>query len=170
MGVAGIASKGLQMVKSTGFNIGDAMNVGFAYTDYKGARNEGNSKAVSAAKAAGSFAWGEFYYGGVSRVVQKGIANIGIKGAAAGALGFIAPMALTMIPAAIQGLGAAGQHTTQQMGQAYDHRGSFGSGHFNMTEAGYTMRQRSLNAIRSNGLNTQSVLGNEARTYYRGSV
>ena len=72
MGVANIASKGLQMVKSTGFNIGDAMNVGFAYSDYKGARNEGNSRAVSAAKAVTSFAWGEFYYGGVSKVLGKG--------------------------------------------------------------------------------------------------
>lgn len=170
MGVVNMASKGLQMVKSTGFNFGDAMNVGFAVSDYKGARNEGNSKAISAAKAAGSFAWGEFYYGGISRVVGKGIETIGIKGLAAGALNMAGTMAITMIPAVIQGVGAAGEHTTQQMGQGYNHRGSFGSGYFNMTEAGYTMRQRSLNAIRSNGLNTQSVLGNEARTYYRGSV
>ena len=48
-------------------------------------------------------------------------------------------------------------------------RGKLGSGHFEMTEAGYTMRQRSLNAIRNNGINTQSALGNEARTYYRGA-
>ena len=170
MGVVNMASKGLQMVKSTGFNFGDAMNVGFAVSDYKGAKNEGNSKAVSVAKAAGSFAWGEFYYGGISRVVGKGIETIGIKGLAAGALNMAGTMAITMIPAVIQGVGAAGEHTTQQMGQGYNHRGSFGSGYFNMTEAGYTMRQRSLNAIRSNGLNTQSVLGNEARTYYRSSV
>ena len=174
MSVANVASKGLQMVKSTGFNIGDAigdaMNVSFAYSDYKGARNEGNSRAVSAAKSVASFAWGEFYYGGVSKVIGKGIEKLGVKGLAAGALNMIGTMAITMIPAVIQGVGAAGEHTTQQMGQGYNHRGSFGSGYFNMTEAGYTMRQRSLNAIRSNGLNTQSVLGNEARTYYRGSV
>ena len=36
-----------------------------------------------------------------------------------------------------------------------------------MTESGYTMRQRSLNAIRSNGMNIQSALGNEARQYVR---
>ena len=41
MSVANVASKGLQMVKSTGLNLGDAINVGFAYSDYKGARNEG---------------------------------------------------------------------------------------------------------------------------------
>lgn len=174
MGVANIASKGLQTVKSTGLNIGDAIgdaiNVGFAYSDYKGARNEGNSRAVSAAKAVTSFAWGEFYYGGINRAIGNGLKNIGIKGIAAGALNMAGTMAITMIPAVIQGVGAAGEHTTQQMGQGYNHRGSFGSGYFNMTEAGYTMRQRSLNAIRNNGLNTQSVLGNEARTYYRGSV
>ena len=171
MSVANVASKGLQMVKSTGLSIGDAINVGFAYSDYKGARNEGNSRAVSAAKAVTSFAWGEFYYGGVSKVVGKGIEKLGVKGlAAAGALNMAGTIAITMIPAVIQGVGAAGEYTTQQMGQGYANRGRFGSGYFNMTEAGYTMRQRSLNAIRSNGLNTQSVLGNEARTYYRGSV
>ena len=170
MSVANVASKGLQMVKSTGLNIGDAINVGFAYSDYKGARNEGNSRAVSVAKAAGSFAWGEFYYGGISKAIGNGLKNIGVKGIAAGALNMVGTMAITMIPAVIQGVGAAGEYTTQQMGQGYNHRGGFGSGYFNMTEAGYTMRQRSLNAIRSNGLNTQSVLGNEARTYYRGSV
>ena len=170
MGVANIASKGLQMAKSTGFNIGDAINVGFAYSDYKGARNEGNSRAVSAAKAAASFAWGEFYYGGINKVLGKGIEKIGVKGLAAGALNMAGTIAITMLPAVIQGVGAAGEYTTQQMGQGYNNKGRLGSGYFNMTEAGYTMRQRSLNAIRSNGLNTQSVLGNEARTYYRGSV
>ena len=169
MSVANIASKGLQTVKLTGL-IGDAINVGFAYSDYKGARNEGNSRAVSAAKAVTSFAWGEFYYGGVSKVLGKGIEKLGVKGLAAGALNMAGTMAITMIPAVIQGVGAAGEYTTQQMGQGYANRGRLGSGYFNMTDAGYTMRQRSLNAIRSNGLNTQSVLGNEARTYYRGSV
>lgn len=170
MGVGGLVSKGLQTVKATGFNLGDAMNIGFAYSDYKGAREQGDSRGKSAIKAAGSFAWGEFYYGGVSRVAGKAVAKMGVKGLAAGALTMGATIAITAIPAVVQGLNAAGQHTTQQMGKGYANKGSFGSGHFNMTDAGYTMRQRSLNAIRSNGLNTQSVLGNEARTYFRGSV
>ena len=170
MGVGVLVSKGLQTVKATGFNLGDAMNIGFAYSDYKGAREQGDSRGKSAVKAAGSFAWGEFYYGGVSRVAGKAVAKMGIKGLAAGALTMGATIAITAIPAVVQGLNAAGQHTTQQMGKGYANRGSFGSGYFNMTDAGYTMRQRSLNAIRSNGLNTQSVLGNEARTYFRGSV
>lgn len=170
MGVGGLVSKGLQTVKATGFNLGDAMNIGFAYSDYKGAREQGDSRGKSVVKAAGSFAWGEFYYGGVSRVAGKAVAKMGVKGLAAGALTMGATVAITAIPAVVQGLNAASQHTTQQMGKGYANRGSFGSGYFNMTDAGYTMRQRSLNAIRSNGLNTQSVLGNEARTYYRGSI
>ena len=62
---------------------------------------------------------------------------------------------------------AVWQNNAQQMGKAYASNGKLGSGHFNMTEAGYTMRQRSLNAIRNNGLNLNSVLGNEARQYFR---
>lgn len=62
---------------------------------------------------------------------------------------------------------AAAQNTTAQMRKAYNQVGKFGSGHFSMTDAGYTMRQRSLNAIRSNGMNIQSALGNEARQYVR---
>jgi ABC-type xylose transport system permease subunit len=42
-----------------------------------------------------------------------------------------------------------------------------GSGHFNMSNAGYTMRQRSVEKMRSTGMNINSVLGNEARNYIR---
>lgn len=42
-----------------------------------------------------------------------------------------------------------------------------GSGHFNMSNAGYTMRQRSIEKMRSTGMNINSVLGNEARNYMR---
>ena len=44
-----------------------------------------------------------------------------------------------------------------------------GSGHFNMSNAGYTMRQRSVEKMRSTGMNINSVLGNEARNYIRSS-
>ena len=47
--------------------------------------------------------------------------------------------------------------------------GRVGSGHFNMSQAGYTMRQRAMNQIRSNGQNINSVLGNEARNYLKSS-
>lgn len=92
-------------------------------------------------------------------------------GAAASKLGLPNPAGLASM-LAIQGaqlIGAASindmQNTGKVMGQAFNQRGKFGSGHFEMTKAGYTMRQRSLNAIRQNGINVQSALGNEARNY-----
>ena len=45
--------------------------------------------------------------------------------------------------------------------------GRVGAGYFNMSNAGYTMRQRALNQIRSNGQLAESVLGNEARNYIK---
>lgn len=150
--------------------IGDAINVSVGYADYKNAREQGNSKAVSVAKAAGSFAWGEFFYGGVSSVVGGAVGKMGLGAVATGAITMGATLGLTAVMAGGQIVGMAGQHTSQTMQQGYSRRGKFGSGYFDMTQAGYTMRQRSLNAIRSNGLNTQSAIGNEARTYYRGSL
>ena len=38
-----------------------------------------------------------------------------------------------------------------------------------MSNAGYTMRQRAINQLRSNGQNVNSVLGNEARNYLKSS-
>ena len=167
----GVIKSGIETVKASGANFGDLMNLGFSYMDYKDSRKEGHSRGTSAIKAAGSFAWGEFYYGGVGHFVEKNLAKVGIKeGLAAGALNLTLPMLITMLPTVLDGMNAAGQWQTQQETAAFRTKGGFGSGHFSMTQAGYTMRQRSLNAIRSNGLNTQSALGNEARTYYRGSV
>ena len=42
-----IVKTALQGIAATGFNVGDAMNIGFGVMDYKNAREEGNSKAVS---------------------------------------------------------------------------------------------------------------------------
>lgn len=127
--------------------IGSVANVAFnvygGVSEYKDARAQGNNKAISLGKAVGSFVVGE-------------------------ALGW-AMLPVSVIPAAAQIGVMAGQHTGKSMANAYNRRGKFGSGHFDMSEAGYTMRQRSLNAIRQNGMNINSTLGNEARTYYRGS-
>ena len=71
-----IVKTALQGIAATGFNVGDAMNIGFGVMDYKNAREEGNNKAVSLAKAAGSFAWGEFFYGGASSAISGGISKI----------------------------------------------------------------------------------------------
>lgn len=131
-------------IAKTGLNLGDAINIMGGISDYNSARNQGNNRAVSIAKAVGSFAFYEM----------------------------LGPWALGVVGAQVVGslLPASAEHTTKTMTNAYAMRGKLGSGHFEMTQAGYTMRQRSLNAIRSNGLNTQSVLGNEARTFHRGAV
>lgn len=140
--VGALVKTGIQKV-GAGALIGDTINVVSGVADYKHARGQGDSKAVSVAKAAGTFAFYEM----------------------------LGPWALALTGVQVAGTltSAVGQHTAKTMSQAYASKGKFGSGYFDMTQAGYTMRQRSLNAIRSNGLNTQSVLGNEARTYYRGS-
>jgi hypothetical protein len=146
MSIAGVAGSVVKSVKEVGVLplIGDATNIVVGVSDARNARKEGNSVPVSIAKAVGSFAFYE----------MLGVWGFGYGGVKlAGSLGI-----------------AAAQNTTEKMRRAYGSVGKLGSGYFNMTEAGYTMRQRSLNAIRQNGLNTQSVLGNEARTYYRGSV
>lgn len=168
--MSGLVKSTLSAVKATGFNTGDALNIAFGVSDYRAAREEGNSKAVSVGKAAASFAWGEFYYGGINNLVGHAVKKIGLKGVAGGVLTMGTTFAITALSSAGQVIQATSEHTTKTMGQAYSQRGRLGSGQFNMSEAGYTMRQRSLNAIRSNGLNTQSVLGNEARTYFRGSI
>jgi hypothetical protein len=125
-------------------NIGDALNVVGGVSDYKHAREQGNNPAVSLAKSIGSFAFYE----------MMGAWSIPLIGAQV--VGSLVP--------------AFGEHTAKSMNQRYRGAGKFGSGYFNMTSAGYTMRQRSLNAIHNNGLNTQSTLGNEARTYFRSSL
>lgn len=162
-----IVKTALQGIAATGFNVGDAMNIYFAGSDYKHARQEGNSKAVSVAKAAGSFAWGELFYGGASSAISGGLTKVGISGLANGALTMGATVGLTALMASGQIASAVWQNNAQQMAKGYASNGKLGSGHFNMTESGYTMRQRSLNAIRSNGMNMQSALGNEARQYVR---
>lgn len=109
--------------------------------DYKNARAQGDSKAVSVAKGVASAAFFEML--GPWAWPYMGV-TIGTSLA-----------------------GAWSQNTTQKMKQGYRMKGKLGSGSFNMQEAGYTMRQRSINAIRMNGQNIQSALGNEARNYYR---
>lgn len=167
--------------------IGDAVNVYFTGKEYTSARQQGDNGAVALGKAAGSFLSGEIFYSSMNKYVgAKAGAGMGkVFGGVAKAFGGTGKIAtgigstvgtmgtmvgFAMAQAGVQMIGAAQQNTAQKMTKGYSSKGKFGSGHFDMTEAGYTMRQRSLNAIRSNGLNTQSALGNEARTYYRGVV
>lgn len=171
---------------NAGAFIGDALNIGFTIGSYNDARKEGDSRAVALTKSAGSFLAGEILYSSMNKYVGskagallgKGMSALARKegakailGTAGNMLGSFGVMALYSAgQAAVQLGGAAQLNTAQKMSKAYSSKGKFGSGHFEMSEAGYTMRQRSLNAIRSNGLNTQSVLGNEARTYYRSVI
>lgn len=126
-----------------GKGIGIAANGIFGVMEYQNSRKEGHGVITSVAKAATTIAVGEM-------------------------LGWWM-LPISMAPAVGSGLLAAGEHTAQAQNKFYDKTGKFGSGYVNMTDAGYTMRQRSLNAIRSNGLNLNSVFGNEARTYYTNS-
>lgn len=66
-------------------------------------------------------------------------------------------------------LGTARQSAELQKQMKYTGSGRVGSGYFNMSGAGYTMRQRAINQLRSNGQNVNSVLGNEARNYVKAS-
>ena len=161
---------GAGAIRASGANIGDAINVGFAVHDYNYAREQGNSRGVSLGKAAASFVWGEAFYGSMAIASNAAVSKMGLSATAGAIVGTGMTLGVTVGIAGIQVANAMGQHATQQMGKAYGSNGYLGSGQFDMNQAGYTMRQRSLNAIRQNGLNTQSVLGNEARTYFRDSV
>lgn len=203
--------------------VGDVFNLVGAAGEYKRSQEQGDSGAISIAKAAGNFAWSEFYYGGVARMVSEGpigpifskagqgigsavghlaggvtggvvggaAKTFGAKASLLGKAGTIAKgasiagkageviggmvggmlpvMALTMAPQMAAQLPQFWSNTGRVIGKSYRQRGKLGSGYFEMTQSGYTMRQRSLNAIRQNGLNMQSALGNEARMYFRGS-
>lgn len=139
-GKAAETSTKMTMGTIIGAGIGLGLNTIFTVRDYKANRAEGHGVIGSAIRAGKTFVFNDF-------------------------------MGMKMIPYTLALSGyqlskAAGQAKMQGMERMYDRAGKFGSGYAPMSEAGYTMRQRSLNAIRQNGLNVQSVLGNEARQYY----
>lgn len=168
-------SSGISIVQSSGLNTGDVINVIGGISEYKDAREQGDNVVKSAAKAGISFAWGEFFYGGMNAAVISAVQGFGdtflggISSTTAGVVAMPLTMALGFAPAIGQIAGVSIEQNSKVASKTLNQRGKFGSGYFDMSNSGYTMRQRSLNAIRSNGLNTQSVLGNEARTYFRGS-
>lgn len=60
-------------------------------------------------------------------------------------------------------------HDHKEFGQGRlqkNYRGGFG-GNFNDTQQGYTMRQRSVQALQQSKMNARNVLGSEARTFHR---
>ena len=91
---------------------------------------------------------------GINALLQGGPANIAYIGAVIG------------YDLMIQ---SAKQNAELQKQMKYVGSGRIGSGYFNMSNAGYTMRQRAINQLRANGQNVNSVLGNEARNYLKSS-
>lgn len=140
-------SKVISTAAAKGIGIGDVIGGGFnaygAYQDYKSSRENDGSIPVSVAKAGATMLVGE------------------ILG------GYAIPYFMTT--AAVKGLVQMGDMTSKSMNQAYKNKGYLGSGHVSMSNAGYTMRQRSMSAIQQNASNVNSLFGNEARTYFRNS-
>ena len=135
--------------------VGDAFNVMSAVGTMKASNEAGENFGVSLTKGVADFAIGEMFYGGMA--TEMGMAgSIGMGFVAAG-LSVAANLTAKHM-----------ENTAEVLGKGTESVKGLGSGHFNMTEAGYTMRQRSLNAIRSNGANINSAFGNEARNYYLG--
>lgn len=135
--------------------VGDALNVVSAAGTIKASQEEGDHIAVSLAKGGTEFVVGEMFYGAMA-------AEAGMGGMLAGSL------AMAGITTAANLSAQHMKHTGEILGRGSESVKSLGSGHFDMTQAGYTMRPRSLNAIRSNGANINSAFGNEARNYYLG--
>ena len=145
---------GISSILMGGF--GDIMNVTTAMGAFSTSQDEGEHIAVSSAKAVGSFVASEMFYGGMSQ------AGIGIIGSLGASIGF------TAVTAGAGLLANRWEQTAKDSEKGYNNLKTLGSGHFDMTKTGYTMRQRSLNAIHSNGADLNSAFGNEARNFYLG--
>ena len=148
--------QGLSQVPAiAGGFIGDAFNVVSAAGTFKTAQEEGDHIAVAGVKATAEFIAGEAFYGGMA-------SELGFVGSLKGGL------VATGITMAANLSAQHMENTGQVLGKGSEAVKGLGSGHFDMTQAGYTMRQRSLNAIRANGANINSAFGNEARNYWLG--
>ena len=139
--------------------IQNAMFVGQAM---KEADKNGESPIVAGVQ---TYAQQKLLFDPINNFVGKAAANAGISGIGGMALNMGVMFGISAIEAGVSAYVQDMQHTAKTMSQAYSNKGKFGSGHFNMTNATYTMRQRSLDAIRQTGANVSSVLGNEARNY-----
>ena len=127
--------------------VGDAFNVWSGVSTFNQSQEEGEHIAISTAKGAMDFVIGETLYGAA-----------GFKGMG---LGMAATMGADFV---VQEM----SHGAELQASGIESNKAIGSGHFNMSKSGYTMRQRSLNAIHSNGANIHSAFGNEARNYWLG--
>ena len=125
---------------------GTAMEVGLGTVGtIKGSRQQGDNLAVTVAKTGIDF---------IASAYLGPFGTIAYYGATAGYDMFIQ---------------SSKQNAEYQKQMKYTGSGRVGSGSFNMSGAGYTMRQRAINQLRANGQNVNSVLGNEARNYLKSS-
>lgn len=147
-------SKAGGVLQVVGGFVGDAFNVTSSVAVFSNSQNEGDHIAVSVAKGAIDFGINEAFYGAMFE-----------GGMIKGLVGTAGMMAVTT---GANLVAKKFEHNAEVIGQGTEGLKNIGSGHFNMTSAGYTMRQRSLNAIRSNGANINSAFGNEARNFYLG--
>lgn len=140
------ASKlGITSLPTLGAAAGTVMDVVGTIGTFSESRKQGDSAAVTVGKTAMDFATG---------------ALLGWK---AQLLYFGATAGYDLL------VGTSKQNAELQKQMKYTGSGRVGSGYFNMSGAGYTMRQRAINQLRSNGQNVNSVLGNEARNYLKSS-
>lgn len=142
---AGAIVKGVKSVAGFGLNYG--LQAADVYGNYKYSRDEGKGVASSLVRAGAEFA---FY----SALGPYGFALLGAQ----------------LVGSAIQGAHQYGVTTGRENMKtvAGHYKGNFG-GTFNDTQNAYTMRQRGAQAIQHSANNLNSVFGNEARTYYRGT-
>ena len=130
-------------LKHSGSIIGVGLAGGFAYSDYRSRVNEGESRGSAAAKVA-----------------------------AENSLWWVAPWAMgakivaDTLPGVAGAIGDFGKGQAAKQSRAY--KNNFGGGFADSNNA-YTMRQRGTQAIQNSGMNARSVLGSEARMFYRSS-
>ena len=143
--IQGAAKLGINSLPSVGTVAGSVMDVYGTVSTFSESRKQGDSAAVTVGKTAMDFATG---------------ALLGWK---AQLLYFGATAGYDLL------INTSKQNAELQKQMKYTGSGRVGSGYFNMSGAGYTMRQRALNQLRANGQNVNSVLGNEARNYLKSS-
>lgn len=129
-------------IATIGKVIGVGMDVAEPIFTYKDERKQGNGILKSAVNAGVSFA-----------LLSKPLAPLGWG-----------LMAKDLAVAGVKISGAIGTANAKVQSKAYG--ASFG-GNFQDSSNAATMRQRGISAIQNNGLNARSVLGSEARQYFR---
>lgn len=127
------------MVKTALF---EAANIGSQYITYKDSREQGHGVGYSIGKSALEYAFYEMLSGPLGVAFMAKDIGLGVLGVA----------------------NTIGRENTKISSKAY--RANFG-GSFNMSQNAATMRQRGIQAIQNNGMNARSILGSEARSYFR---